>query len=172
MKIALVLLTISVSYATARRPIPCDGLENIVSCVCSDEASSEVPDPRDWRKDPEIAARAVSCACTDASEWEAPEPPCGGIENVVGCEISCADGTVEPAPGGRFRRPGGRGRGRGRARGRGGRGGNGGRNGDGDEEGDDYDGEEENEVLGLGRFIDLDKQTFTFQNYLNLWNYL
>merc|ERR1712198_285154 len=126
----------------------CGGLENVVSCVCNDEESTEVTDPRlCWTQE---QARVVSCTCSDDSEWEAPEPPWGGKENITGCEqneetgeaeISCADGTFEPAPGGRCRRPGGRGRGRGR-------GGNGGGNGDGDDEGDDYDGEGENEGRG------------------------
>ena len=179
MKIAFVFLAVAVSYATARRP--CGGIENIESCICGDEESTEVTDPRDCKglgrpvscacvdgsewEAPEgppricdgnvdscvcgdeastqvagpkecfqYGARPVSCACADGSEWEAPEPPCGGKENVAGCaeneetgeaEITCNDGTVEPAPGGRCRRPGGRGgRGRGRGgRGRGGRGG-------------------------------------------------
>merc|ERR1712136_375944 len=91
----------------------------------------------------QVQAWPVSCACTDGSEWEA---PCGGKGNIAGCEqnedtgeaeLTCADGTVEPAPGGRCRRPGGRGRGRGR-------GGNGGGNGDGEDEG-------ENAGRGRGR---------------------
>ena len=184
MKIAVVFLAVAVAYATARRPKPCDGIDNIESCLCGDEASTEVTDPRDCRdvmakpvscacvdgseweapEAPEerpkicdgnidscvcgdeaatqvtnpkdcfqVQARPVSCACGDGSEWEAPEPPCGGRENVAGCaeneetgeaEITCNDGTVEPAPGGRCRGGGGRGgRGRGRGgRGRGGRG--------------------------------------------------
>merc|ERR1719430_2516588 len=156
MKIAVVFLAVAVAYATARRPKPCDSIENIESCLCGDEASTEVTDPRDCKDvmarpvscvcgdeaatqvtNPQdcrqVQARPVSCACGDGSEWEAPEPPCGGRENVAGCaeneetdeaEITCNDGTVEPAPGGRCRGGGGRGgRGRGRGgRGRGGRG--------------------------------------------------
>merc|ERR1712198_405841 len=111
----------------ARRPRPCDGIDNIESCVCGDEASTEVTDPRDCR---DVMAKPVSCACVDGSEWERPEPPCGGRENIAGCaeneetgeaEITCTDGNVEPAPGGRCRGGGGRERGRG-GRGRGGRG--------------------------------------------------
>merc|ERR1712055_1194195 len=125
MKIAVVFLAVAVAYATARRPKPCDGIENIESCLCGDEASTEVTDPRDCK---DVMARPVSCACGDGSEWEAPEPPCRGRENEAGCaeneetgeaEITCNDGTVEPAPGGRCRGGGGRG---GRGRGRGGRG--------------------------------------------------
>merc|ERR1711872_634764 len=128
MKIAVVFLAVAVAYATARRPKPCDGIDNIESCLCGDEASTEVTDPRDCR---DVMAKPVSCACVDGSEWGAPEPPCGGRENVAGCaeneetgeaEITCNDGTVEPAPGGRCSGGrGGRGRGRG-GRGRGGRG--------------------------------------------------
>ena len=42
MKIALVFLAVAVSYATARRPRPCDGKENIDSCSCGDESSTDL----------------------------------------------------------------------------------------------------------------------------------
>ena len=140
MKVALAILAILVSYASAGRG-PCGGYFNIESCVCDDAESTEVNNPRMCK---DVEAKVVSCTCADGSEWE---PPCGGRENVVGCapneetgtiECTCADGTVfEPSGrGGRGGRGRGRG-GRGRGRGRGGRGGNEGGNGDGDEGEDD-----------------------------------
>merc|ERR1711962_243367 len=123
MKIALALLAVAVSYASASRP--CGGFFNIGSCTCDDVAETAVSHPRQCKK---LEANVVSCDCTDGSEWE---PPCGGFQNIVGCavneqtgtfECTCADGTTfEPNRGGRG------------GRGRGGRGGNGGGSGDGED---------------------------------------
>merc|ERR1712226_890440 len=140
MKVALVFLTIAVSYAHAQTR-PCGDFNNIDECKCDDVEQTAVAHPRMCKK---LEANVVSCSCVDGSEWE---PPCGGFQNVAGCavneqtgtfECTCDDGTVfTPSRGGR-----------GRGRGRGGRGGNGGGNGDGDE--DEDDNEEEGENGGRG----------------------
>ena len=85
MKIALLFLAVALSYATARFPKPCGGLENIKSCVCGDEESTEVTNPRDCRGKVRPFWLGLSCVCADDTEWEAPEPPCGGKENIAGC---------------------------------------------------------------------------------------
>ena len=96
MKIALVFLAVAVSYATARRPRPCDGKENIDSCLCGDESSTEVTDPWDCK---EVNAKPVSCTCVDGSEWEAPEGRpkiCDGNIDSCICGDNAATQVTDP----------------------------------------------------------------------------